>query len=57
VPALLSGIPQEQLADDWKTIAQKKAFTINLDLNQGNESFKLITTDLSEAYVDFNKSE
>ena len=53
----LSGIPQEQHADDWKAIAQKKSFTITLDLNQGDESFKLITTDLSEAYVDFNKSE
>lgn len=57
VPALLSGIPQEQNADDWKAIAQTKSFTITLDLNQGDQSFKLITTDLSEAYVDFNKSE
>ena len=57
MPALLSGIPQEHNADDWKAIAQKKSFTITLDLNQGVESFKLITTDLSEAYVDFNKSE
>ncbi len=57
VPALLSGIPQEQHADDWKAIVQKKSFTITLDLNQGDQSFKLITTDLSEAYVDFNKSE
>ena len=57
VPALLSGIPQEQNVDDWKSIAQTKSFTITLDLNQGDQSFKLITTDLSEAYVDFNKSE
>lgn len=57
VPALLSGIPQEQHADDWKAIVQKKSFTITLDLNQGDQSFKLITTDLSEAYVNFNKSE
>ena len=57
VPALLSGIPQEQNADDWKVIAQNRSFTITLDLNQGDQSFKLITTDLSEAYVDFNKSE
>ena len=57
VPALLSGIPQEQNVDDWKAIAQTKSFTITLDLNQGDQSFKLITTDLSEAYVDFNKSE
>lgn len=57
IPALLSGIPQEQHTDDWKTIVQKKSFAIRLDLNQGDQSFKLITTDLSEAYVDFNKSE
>jgi glutamate N-acetyltransferase/amino-acid N-acetyltransferase len=57
VPALLSGIPQVQNADDLKAIAQNRSFTITLDLNQGDQSFKLITTDLSEAYVDFNKSE
>ena len=41
----------------WKRIVSKKRFRITLNLNQGKGEFRLLTSDLSEAYVDFNKSE
>ena len=56
-PALLAGVAQEAHAQEWKSIVEKPAFTIRLNLNQGTHRYKLMTTDLSEAYVDFNKSE
>ncbi|TVP76156.1 MAG: bifunctional glutamate N-acetyltransferase/amino-acid acetyltransferase ArgJ [Puniceicoccaceae bacterium] len=57
IPALLSGIPQDSKLTEWKQIVAKKRFRITLNLNQGNGQFRLLTTDLSEAYVNFNKSE
>ena len=57
VPALIGGIPQDTNLAQWKKIAAKKRFRITLNLNQGKEQFRLLASDLSEAYVAFNKSE
>jgi glutamate N-acetyltransferase/amino-acid N-acetyltransferase len=57
VPALLGGIPQDANITQWKAIVAKKRFRITLNFNQGSRSFRLLTSDLSEAYVHFNKSE
>lgn len=57
VPALIAGIPQDSKLDGWKAIVSKKRFRITLNLNQGEGQFRLLTSDLSEAYVNFNKSE
>ena len=57
VPALIKGKPQDSKLSEWKTIVSKKRFRITLNLNQGDGNFRLLTSDLSEAYVDFNKSE
>lgn len=57
VPALLGGVPQDVNIDLWKQVAAKKRFRITLNFNQGNSTFRLLTSDLSEAYVNFNKSE
>lgn len=57
VPALISGIPQDGHLAEWKSIVAKKRFRITLNLNQGSGHFRLLTSDLSEAYVNFNKSE
>ena len=57
VPALIGGIPQDTNLEQCKAIAAKKRFRITLNLNQGNEQFRLLASDLSEAYVAFNKSE
>ena len=57
VPALLQGVPQDQNLAQWKEIVSKKRFRITLNLNQGNCDFRLLASDLSEGYVNFNKSE
>jgi glutamate N-acetyltransferase/amino-acid N-acetyltransferase len=57
VPALIGGRPQDANIAQWKAIVSKKRFRITLNLNQGDGSFRMLTSDLSEAYVDFNKSE
>jgi glutamate N-acetyltransferase/amino-acid N-acetyltransferase len=57
VPALLGGIPQDSKLSLWKSIVSKKRFRITLNLNQGSGNYRLLTADLSEAYVNFNKSE
>jgi glutamate N-acetyltransferase/amino-acid N-acetyltransferase len=57
VAALIGGNPQDSNLSKWKEIVSKKRFRITLNLNQGNGQYRLLTSDLSEAYVDFNKSE
>ncbi|WOO42087.1 bifunctional glutamate N-acetyltransferase/amino-acid acetyltransferase ArgJ [Rubellicoccus peritrichatus] len=57
VPALTQGQPQDDNLSQWKEIVSEKEFTIHLNLNLGSEKFTLYSTDLSEGYVDFNKSE
>ena len=56
-PALIKGVPQNENTERWKAIVAKKRFRISINLNQGDGQFRLLTSDLSEAYVDFNKSE
>jgi glutamate N-acetyltransferase/amino-acid N-acetyltransferase len=56
-PALIGGRPQDEKIQEWKAIVSKNRFRITLNLNQGEGTFRLLTSDLSEAYVDFNKSE
>lgn len=56
-PAMLSGIPQDHNLEQWKTIVSKPRFSITVNLNQGSGHYRLLSADLSEAYVDFNKSE
>ena len=41
----------------WKEIVSQKAFTIKMNLNMGNESAVIWSNDLSEEYVNYNKSE
>lgn len=57
VPALIGGKPQDERIPEWKQIVAKKRFRITLNLNQGQGQYRLLTSDLSEAYVNFNKSE
>ncbi len=57
VAALINGRPQDSNLSKWKDIVSKKRFRITLNLNQGVGHYRLLTSDLSEAYVDFNKSE
>lgn len=57
VPVLLAGTPCWDKRDAWKAIVSRKHFSITLDLQLGSGAFRLLASDLSEAYVNFNKSE
>ena len=56
-PALSKGVPQDDKIESWKTIVSKSRFTVTINLNLGTGRYRLLSADLSEAYVDFNKSE
>ena len=57
VPVLRSGEPIESNKAQWKEIVTQSAFSIKLDLNLGKGEAEIWTNDLSEEYVNFNKSE
>ena len=57
VAVLLEGKQQAENLPQWKAVVANKEFVITLDLNMGNFEDSILTTDLSEAYVNFNKSE
>ncbi|MDC0157050.1 bifunctional glutamate N-acetyltransferase/amino-acid acetyltransferase ArgJ [Verrucomicrobia bacterium] len=57
VPALSKGEPVQENKDRWKNVVSAKDFSISLDLNLGNGESEIWSNDLSEEYVNFNKSE
>lgn len=57
VPALLKGEPVAENKGKWKDIVSAKEFVISLNLNLGSGESEIWSNDLSEEYVDFNKSE
>ena len=57
VPVFLKGELQAQNEKLWRDAVHKKEFDIHLHLNIGTHDYRLISTDLTEAYVDFNKGE
>ncbi len=57
IAVLKQGEPQVQNKASWKEVVSRKEFVITMNLNLGDFEESLLTTDLSEAYVDFNKGE
>jgi glutamate N-acetyltransferase/amino-acid N-acetyltransferase len=57
VPAVVQGRPLPENKPRWKEVVTRRRFAVRLNLNLGQGAFRLLTTDLSEAYVNFNKSE
>ena len=57
IPALINGEPQVGNKSQWKEIVSGKEFSITLHLNMGKASGEIWSNDLSEEYVNFNKSE
>jgi len=57
VPALTKGEPVQENKDRWKEIVSSREFCISLDLNLGQGECEIWSNDLSEEYVNFNKSE
>ena len=54
VVVLKKGEPHHQNKPLWKKLVGQKQFAIHLNLNSGEGHFRLLTTDLTEEYVNFN---
>lgn len=57
VPAVEMGKPLPMNKAKWKEIVSQKAFEIKIDLHMGEGSAIIWSNDLSEEYVNYNKSE
>lgn len=57
VSVLKNGLPVLANKGTWKEIVSRKEFSITLDLKLGRGFFEVWTNDLSEEYVNFNRSE
>ena len=57
VPALVSGTPIPENKPRWKEVVSKRRFAIKINLKSGAAAYRLRASDLTEGYVDFNKSE
>jgi len=56
-PAMTAGKPHPEFKPKWKEIVKNRRFTVQLNLHLGKASFRLLATDLTEGYVNYNKSE
>ncbi|MCC5806672.1 MAG: bifunctional glutamate N-acetyltransferase/amino-acid acetyltransferase ArgJ [Opitutales bacterium] len=57
VPVFAAGTAAAQNKPRWKKIVARPRFTIRLDLGAGRHAYRLLSADLTEGYVNFNKSE
>ncbi len=57
VCAAKGGLPTGAPMKELEKITRKPQFAVTIDLNLGEADYNVYTTDLSEAYVDFNSSE
>ena len=57
VPAVENGTPLPMNKSKWKEIVSQKSFVITMNLHMGNASSMIWSNDLSEEYVNYNKSE
>lgn len=57
VPAVRGGMPAKTPFARLEAVAKKKAFKVTVDLHLGAASYTVFTTDLTEAYVNFNLGE
>lgn len=54
---MIAGKPQPELKPQWKEIVRARRFTVTLNLHLGKATFRLLATDLTDGYVNYNKSE
>ena len=57
VPAVLGGKPLPENKPRWKQVVKAARFTVRLRLNLGEARFRLLAADLTDGYVNYNKSE
>ncbi len=57
VPAVLGGRPLPENKPKWKQVVKAARFAVRLKLNLGDAKFRLLAADLTDGYVNYNKSE
>jgi len=57
VPVFTKGQAAIEHKARWAEIVRSDRFQIHISLGRGNSSYRLLSTDLTEGYVNFNKSE
>lgn len=57
VPAVLGGKPLPENKPKWKQVVKAARFAVRLRLNLGDAKFRLLSADLTDGYVNYNKSE
>lgn len=57
LPACRGGVQADTPSDDLRQAVQVPEFQVDINLNRGEFSHTVYTTDLSPEYVDFNRSE
>ena len=57
VPAVLAGKPLPENKPRWKEIVKARQFKVRINLNLGSAKFRLLASDLTDGYVNYNKSE
>jgi glutamate N-acetyltransferase/amino-acid N-acetyltransferase len=57
VPAVLGGKPLPENKPQWKQVVKSARFAVRLKLNLGEAKFRLLAADLTDGYVNYNKSE
>jgi glutamate N-acetyltransferase/amino-acid N-acetyltransferase len=57
IPVVKAGRPVYDNLEAWKKAVSEKHFSVVLDLHLGEASFTLLASDLTEGYVNYNKSE
>jgi glutamate N-acetyltransferase/amino-acid N-acetyltransferase len=57
IPVVAGGAPIYDNKPLWKERVSRKSFSVDLNLHMGAETFSLLASDLTEGYVNYNKSE
>ena len=57
IPAVLGGRPLPENKPQWKQVVKAARFAVRLKLNLGGAKFRLLAADLTDGYVNYNKSE
>jgi len=57
IPVVIQGTPVDDNLAQWKAYVAQKKFAVNLDVHAGKAAFTLLASDLTEGYVNYNKSE
>ncbi len=57
IPVITKGRKFDKYKPRWRAIVKNRRFSVLFNLNEGKASFRLLSTDLTEGYVNYNKSE